>query len=500
MSPYQSFMSNHRHKGDYINRLPTEILDLILQDVAAVSASADESQPLNRALFPFNVASVCYRWLAILKLKPQYWRRIIIDIADDPTPFLDTFALFNQYWEMGCLHVIIFSSEKSRSFASHDSDSHGIFRKRENARAKTVFERLKPYLACFKSISFHLVFQSSLPSATIFFTLQLPLLVNLILDCQYYDINAEDSIIKIDKPPHPPKADFPSLRILSLTGRALVELYQLGSSWWHQFKSSVIISQLSITHFKFSKPNGMCRRNLTLIPFMGLLFEGDRFYDAIILSDLSLSYHPTTTLRTKFNFEPQYCTFDNLSHDFLMAFFSCTYIPDTENNIDITFRRCSIPSNGPVNKHNGCIILKLENIPFQASTSYSPNAALHLSSDNSLYNAISMFHTLTDLELINCNGVTDEFFEWLSLSREENMINGPTLGRLYLVDCTGYTRQGLCSFICKRATKDTAEGWPVNFEELEISGISPLLDHDVAWLLTQNKTDNFSVWSVNGMV
>ena len=485
-------MLSHRHKEDldYINRLPTEILDLIFQDVAAVSAKVDESQP-NRAIFPFNVASVCYRWLAILKSRPQFWRYIIIDVADDPAPFLDTFALSSQYWDMQYLHVIVFSSEKSHSFGSHH-----IPRKRENLRMKTVFEHLEPFLACFERISFHLVFQSSLPSAAKFFTLQLPLLIYLTLDCQIYDINAEGSIIKINKPPHPPKVDFPSLRILSLTGYALVELYQLGSAWWRQFKLSACISELSITHLEFSESTGGCEENLTLIPFMGLLFEGKRFYDEILLSDLSLSYHPATTLHTKFNFAPQHCTFDNVSRDFLMDFFSCISILNTEDldDIDITFRRCSIPDIRPINEHHNLVELKLENIPFQASTFYSPDLALP-PSDDSLCNAISIFLNVTDLELKNCNGVTDKFFEWLS--GEEDKAIGASLQRLLLHDCTGYTRQGLYSFVCKRANIELTDSLPA-FDELEISGISPLLEHDVAWLLEQNETDGFLEWSVNG--
>ena len=87
-------MLSHRHKEDldYINRLPTEILDLIFQDVAAVSTEVNEYTAVDeytevdeyiptRALFPFNVASVCRSWLAILKSKPQFWHHFIIDVA-----------------------------------------------------------------------------------------------------------------------------------------------------------------------------------------------------------------------------------------------------------------------------------------------------------------------------------------------------------------------------------------------------------------------------------
>ncbi len=266
-------------------------------------------------------------------------------------------------------------------------------------------------------------------SATKFLSVQLPLLNHLALDCQIHDFNAEDSIITINKQPNPPNAMFLSLQFLSLTGHAFIELYQLGSLWWRQFKSSARISQLSITHFKFSKCTGGFYGNLTLIAFIKQLFTGTMFYDEIILSDLSLSYHPATTLQTKFDFVPRHCTFDNVSRDFLMAFFSCVRIPETQDDIDITFRQCSIPHNGPINE-NGLIGLKLENIPFQESTSYSADAALHPPVDDSLYNAISIFHNVSDLEVINCNGVTDEFFEWLS--GEEGLINGDSLKRLFL--------------------------------------------------------------------
>ncbi len=38
---------------------------------------------------------------------------------------------------------------------------------------RLVFEHLEPFLACFEHITFRLAFQSSLPSATKFFFLQL---------------------------------------------------------------------------------------------------------------------------------------------------------------------------------------------------------------------------------------------------------------------------------------------------------------------------------------
>ena len=93
-------MSSHRNEEDldYINRLPTEILDLIFQGVAAVSTGASEHTEVDedisrRAIFPFNVASVCCSWLAILKAKPQFWHHFIIDVVDDPTPFFGHFCI-----------------------------------------------------------------------------------------------------------------------------------------------------------------------------------------------------------------------------------------------------------------------------------------------------------------------------------------------------------------------------------------------------------------------
>ncbi len=101
------------------------------------------------------------------------------------------------------------------------------------------------------------------------------------------------------------------------------------------------------------------------------------------------------------------------------------------------------------------------------------------------------------LELINCKGVTDKFLELLS--DEEDMPIGASSTRLLLHDCTGYTRQGLYSFVSKHANIGSAEAFP-RFDVLEISGISPLLDHDVAWLLEQNETNAFFEWKLEGDV
>ncbi len=94
---------------------------------------------------------------------------------------------------------------------------------------------------------------------------------------------------------------------------------------------------------------------------MRLLFEGERFYDEILLSDLSLSYNSVTTLHSGSTLHHSIALFDNVSQDFLMDFFSCVCIVETIDldDINITFRQCSIPRVRPTDHYCGLVDLRL---------------------------------------------------------------------------------------------------------------------------------------------
>lgn len=84
----------------------------------------------------------------------MFWQRVIIDVAEDPTPYLETIT-FNDHRYEPRLDLIVLSS------------SSGITKGVENVRAHCVFKPLdkgRQGLARYSRIAFHLVYQSSLPN------------------------------------------------------------------------------------------------------------------------------------------------------------------------------------------------------------------------------------------------------------------------------------------------------------------------------------------------
>ena len=101
-----------------INDLPNELLENIFDHAFPKPPPPQTSPSINlndpiRTLFPFNIASTCTRFLYILKANQKYWRHVVIDLAVDPTAFLDTFSLFiieDGVYPAG-IFVTIFSSD-----------------------------------------------------------------------------------------------------------------------------------------------------------------------------------------------------------------------------------------------------------------------------------------------------------------------------------------------------------------------------------------------------
>ena len=91
---HQAITRTPLKKQSYMGGLPTELVDIILQYVAALSLP-NRSFIEPQTLFPNNATSFCTRWLSILKSYPLWWDDVVIDVANDPAPFLDTLTLLN---------------------------------------------------------------------------------------------------------------------------------------------------------------------------------------------------------------------------------------------------------------------------------------------------------------------------------------------------------------------------------------------------------------------
>ena len=211
-----------------ITDLPIELLDYIFDDVATTLSPKWYRNPPtpSRSLFPFNVASTCMLWFTVLKSKPKYWRQVVIDVADDPTPFLDTLTLFKADQYFGRI-VVVFSSSKDyarQEQTRHDENTYEEAKAIENARARLIFDLLEGSLAGCVGITFALLYQSSLPSAVRLCSHPLPLLQQLALTCVIYDCDEVDVHLS-----HGELYTLDSVQNVALTGASFMELY--GRNW-----------------------------------------------------------------------------------------------------------------------------------------------------------------------------------------------------------------------------------------------------------------------------
>ncbi|KAF8877246.1 hypothetical protein CPB84DRAFT_374413 [Gymnopilus junonius] len=199
-----------------MDQLPVELHIKILNVLASLSWQDDplsNQDPRSPSLFPFNVASVCTQWLAIVSEIPECWTRVIFDVAKDPTPFLDAF-LWSEDLEI--IEVLVFTS------STDDGKEYG---KTEKQRSIAITQALRPHVHRCKSITFDITYSTSLPPAHIFFLKDSPYLEKLVLECAHDDIQIEpDSwMTTVVNRPHF-GSDFSKLKKLSLTGFSFLYL------------------------------------------------------------------------------------------------------------------------------------------------------------------------------------------------------------------------------------------------------------------------------------
>ncbi len=170
------------------NILPIELWGIVFHYIAIqdtpVFRPPDRTSQLPDVLylnmFPLNIASVCTLWLQILKSRPHLWQRVLINVASNPAPFLDTLNLFTSS-STDTLDLIVFSNYPS------------INKDLEHSRTRLVVEHLVPVIHRYSRIIFRLVYQSSLPSSTEILVPRAPQnLRKLFLTCTTYDICDDD--------------------------------------------------------------------------------------------------------------------------------------------------------------------------------------------------------------------------------------------------------------------------------------------------------------------
>lgn len=438
-----------------INRLPIELLALIL-------LYSDEKLPgrcvttPSRKCFPFNAASVCNLWLDILKSYPQYWRHVLIDLADDPAPFLDTFFLFNKKNRHAALSITVFSSVQGSLALRKDCKKERAQVSLEGHRARTVFKHLEPSLSRYKNITFDLIYQSSLPPATKFLTLHLPLLTRMSLGCQVHNLDDEEIYVDFPQLFFPRFNIFPKLVSLSLTGRSFMELSLLGTNWLDGFKDQLTASfELRVTHFIFSElAAGEGRNwNQAFTTFVKMLCDTKFLLENIHLSDLFVDFDPPSRYKSGYQILTQTLDFEGVSGGFLKALFACCSLYDAGEQTDLIFRRCEIPDNAE-EFFGFPRSLELVDIPFHESDNVIDGTSRTPKEHCRVYSALLGFcaHEAT---LSGCAGVTDDLLNWLGPTGEDIFDEGEVPERgmesLLIENCSGFTVGALRSFIMARA-------------------------------------------------
>ncbi|KJA19388.1 hypothetical protein HYPSUDRAFT_204605 [Hypholoma sublateritium FD-334 SS-4] len=423
-----------------INNLPVELLDMIFH-YAATNGSECYNFPgcvlqlpkiPDKNLFPLNVSAVCTLWLQILKSHPRLWRLVVIDVASNPVPFLDTLDLFVDDHARPLFphmpHTYDLFKDKSDAplilivFSSDPS----IDRHLENSRTRLVFKHLVPVIHRYERIIFRLIYQSSLPSAVdILFPNPSQNLRELCLTSTISDLS--DNVIGADDDAPSLGPTIPTnLRKLSLTGIDFVRLFLTG---WLQIQQQFHF-QLSITHYKLRR-----RRDFTaLIEFLRNISHSNTREMYILLSDISFEHRPSAEITSKCTLPIQKMWFSNVSADFISAFFSAVTFANHSLHF-ACFENCVIPRVGRWNQN----ITAIDNFGLEL---------VDIDQDDSLYNALEAFPA-SDVRIIRCKGVTDQFLRRLSGDNFADLVAN-RLEILSLVDCTHFTAQAACTLLVNR--------------------------------------------------
>ncbi|KDR82953.1 hypothetical protein GALMADRAFT_238651 [Galerina marginata CBS 339.88] len=389
-------------------------------------------------LFPQNVAAVCQLWRQIVVGIPEYWTRVVFDVAKDPTPFLNAFS-----WSIDLEKIEVFVFNSTSNAQDVDKDV-------ENARVATIVHALKAHIHRCRFIIFHLTYSSSLPSPFNFLANEAPHLEDLTLDCRINDIELRGETLdlrgaKVQGLP----TSFPMLRTLSLTGFWFIYMaYRSPSPWLESLKFAQHMS-IKISQITLPKAGYFCLSNL-----LDRLTEMEAF-TSIYFTDISLDYlhddsSPAPTLG---NFVYSLITnihFDRVSRKFIEEFHANTIL---EVNDHLSFKDCEVPY---FTFGLGGDLLMLENI---------------IDSDDgqNLRNVVGSWGG-TELIIRSCSSFNDRFLSWLAGdvespthqttddSKDLTMLPAAGLMNLLISDCPNFSPRALQRLVEVRKGNNEFEG------------------------------------------
>ncbi|CAA7270671.1 unnamed protein product [Cyclocybe aegerita] len=122
----------------------TDAFQLSYYDEPEESGDEDDiGQTRWAALFPHcAVARTCRLWRRILAVTPNYWDRVIFDLCDDPTPWLDSFG-----WSKELpLQVAVFNSSPDARCPNINPELQKEFAELELSRMHTLMVSLTPHI------------------------------------------------------------------------------------------------------------------------------------------------------------------------------------------------------------------------------------------------------------------------------------------------------------------------------------------------------------------
>ncbi|KDR82975.1 hypothetical protein GALMADRAFT_134496 [Galerina marginata CBS 339.88] len=409
-------------------------------------------------IFPFNVAGVCQVWHDILVEIPEYWHRVVFDVAKDPTPFLDAFS-----WSKNLegIEVFIFNST---------SLVQDVDKALESARVAAITEALKPHIQRCKFIIYHLAYSSSLPPPNIFLSQEMPLLEDLTLDSRVDDIDP------VDGPSHAMELynSFPMLKTLWLTGFWFSSLAgHSGPAWLMEFRGAENMA-LHLAQFTFPE-HGPYR----LLLFISHLVRMEEAVTSVYLSDLSLAYphdYSDLPLDAVFSLSSN-MHFDHVSKDFIAQLIA---IADLRVAEILSFTNCEIP---PFKRDPGGNCLTLETI-------------IDDDDGKSLRNIVKTWSG-NEIILRSCPSFNDKFLLWL-VSATKLTVNirvlqypwfpAPQLSSLSISNCPNFSRKSLQRLVEVRQADDNGEDGLLS---VSVDGQGALTEEEKAWFA--DKAENMII-------
>ncbi len=439
----------------------------------------DTSDPLvdeYPTTFPFNVANVCSRWLDISLLRRSYWNNVIIDVSRDPTPFLKAFDLIKrESHQHKIIDVVVFCTDNGQRSSSEKA--------LENFRASKVYSCLEQTAIRYcRSITFELVYQSSLPSAAGILSHELVHLSELCLLCTEHDFDTEEAAQETERRrlTQPPKRNVPVLEKLDLTGFSFMEMCRLGRDFLQNLSNGKL--ELFITYFSF-REEASTPTTQSLTSFVGALdlISSKSDIHTLSLFDITFDHQNSQVVETDFALAVKKLSFDSVSSEFIDKFFYYSLFR-FDRVATLTFKRCHVP----LMRLYGChphlkLKLYLVDIPPLPSNCALSQAHQNVPvQDDSMVNAMVSFDTL-DVVLLRCRGVTDPFLRRLTWMGTPRAI-APYLRHLRIHDCTGFTPSGVHSLVSARArmSKEIGQFVCVPLWDVTVSGMGPSLSDEEA--------------------